>query len=117
MSCSKRAILTEWQDPPWRQGPILDGGVRSGEEGSQFESLLFPGNGWGWRKGGEGSSHDPFKRQSLSGRYLLCISVQLVLAEDPGQAPCSPRASAASRAVTLPLRLPPERARAGSASH
>lgn len=34
-------------------------------------------------KGGEGSSHSPFNRgRSLSLRYLLCISVQLVLAED-----------------------------------
>lgn len=45
MSRSKRAILTEWQDPPWRRGHILNSRVRSRVEGSKFESLLSPRNG------------------------------------------------------------------------
>lgn len=109
VSCSKRAILTEWQDTPWRQGHILNSCVGSRKEGSELESLVFssPERDEGEGKGGEGSSHDPFKRQSLSGSYPLCISVQLVLAEDPRQAPCSPRASAAFQAVVTRLPLTP----------
>lgn len=84
--------------PSLETGHILNSCVRSREEGSEFESLLFPRNDEDEGKGGEGRSHDPFKRQSLSGRYLSCISVQLVLAEDPRQAPCALRASAAFQA-------------------
>lgn len=40
-SCSKRAVLTEWQGTPGRQGHSLNSCVRSREEGSELESLLF----------------------------------------------------------------------------
>lgn len=45
VSCSKRAILTEWQDTAWRQDHILNSCVRSREEGSELESLLFSRKG------------------------------------------------------------------------
>lgn len=56
-------------------------------EGSELESLLLssPERDEGEGKGGEGSSHDPFKRQSLSGGTFCAFQFSWFWLRIPGK--------------------------------
>lgn len=107
MSCSNRGHSHKWQaTTQWRQGQILNVVSVAGEGNRavsprMFYLFFFPKRGKDDGKGREGSSHSPQERPEPE---RLCISVQLVLAEDSlGRLRGFQRASAAFPGLVLTL--------------